>query len=390
MVCFSIWQESANNIGDSTIKTGIMNNKLHGLDHLRALAIVLVFFFHYYIISGGRPEWLPAVASFGWVGVDLFFVLSGFLISSQLFQQINSTDNISLSVFFLKRLFRIVPAFLFTVGLYFAFPAFREKEALPPLWKFLSFTQNFGLNLKDYGTFSHAWSLCVEEHFYLLLPLILYFLLRFKRFSHSYWLLLLFFVAGFAVRQFSFDQLYLPHAEDDNNWLYWYKFIYYPTYNRLDGLLAGVAIAAMREFRPRLWDKIAAWGNWHIVVGLLILTAAYFLFQDPQSFPASVFGYPVIAIGFAFVTMGAISPGCFLYRWHSRATAWIATLSYALYLTHKGVIHFTQVSLRNWPINDHVILLLCLISSSLFAYLVHLAIEKPFMKMRHKLIEPEK
>lgn len=150
-----------------------INQKLYGLDHLRAFAILYVFLFHYFILSEGQPQWLPDIAKFGWTGVDLFFVLSGFLISSQLFFQIKQGQNISLKQFFLKRFFRIIPVFLVSLGLYFGFPFFREKESLPPLWKFLTFTQNLGLNLKDFGTFSHAWSLCVEEHFYLILPLIL-------------------------------------------------------------------------------------------------------------------------------------------------------------------------------------------------------------------------
>ena len=145
--------------------------KFYGLDHLRALAIMLVFFFHYFILSGGKPNWLPDYAKFGWTGVDLFFVLSGFLISSQLFLKIKQEKKISYKEFFLKRFFRIIPAYLVVVGIYFIVPLFREKESLPPIWKFLTFTQNFGTNLKDFGTFSHAWSLCVEEHFYFLLPI---------------------------------------------------------------------------------------------------------------------------------------------------------------------------------------------------------------------------
>jgi peptidoglycan/LPS O-acetylase OafA/YrhL len=165
------------------------HHKFAGLDHLRAVAISYVFLFHYFILSGGQPKWLPGFAKFGWTGVDLFFVLSGFLISSQLFDQIEKGQNISYKQFFLKRFFRIVPAFLVTVGLYFCIPFFRERESLPSLWKFLTFTQNIGLNLKDFGAFSHAWSLCVEEHFYLLLPLILIVLQTTKRLKRSWWLL---------------------------------------------------------------------------------------------------------------------------------------------------------------------------------------------------------
>ncbi|MGN7785316.1 acyltransferase family protein [Niabella sp. 22666] len=85
--------------------------RLHGLDHLRALAIILVFLFHYFILSGGQPAWLPDTAQFGWTGVDLFFVLSGFLISSQLFAQIKKGQPISFKDFLTRRFFRIMPAY---------------------------------------------------------------------------------------------------------------------------------------------------------------------------------------------------------------------------------------------------------------------------------------
>ena len=360
--------------------------KLYGLDHLRALAIILVFFFHYYIVSGGQPEWLPSLASFGWTGVDLFFVLSGFLISSQLFQQIKQGQDISFKTFFLKRFFRIVPAFLVTIALYFYIPFFREKEALPPLWKFLNFTQNIGLNIKDYGTFSHCWSLCVEEHFYFLLPIILIFLQVSKLFSKSFWLLLALFIFGFVIRTYSFNHLYLPKIEDENSWLYWYKYIYYPTYNRLDGFLIGVTIAGIYVFKSSLFDKISKFGNLFVLIGLCLLTVAYFLCEDQQTFKASVFGFPIIAFGFGFIVLGAISPTSILYKWKSKTTSFIATISFAIYLTHKGIIHTTIKLLDNLNINNNVMLLICTITCILGAYLLNLTIEKPFMKLRNKII----
>src|SRR5580704_8318116 len=147
------------------------NKKLYGLDLLRALAITLVLFFHYQIF--GHPHWIETFGKFGWTGVDLFFVLSGYLIASQLFVKMATGKKISFPEFFLKRFFRIIPAYLAVLTIYFCFPAFREREALSPLWRFLTFTQNFGLDLSIHGTFSHSWSLCIEEQFYLLLPLIL-------------------------------------------------------------------------------------------------------------------------------------------------------------------------------------------------------------------------
>jgi peptidoglycan/LPS O-acetylase OafA/YrhL len=350
----------------------------------------LVFFFHYFILTGGQPNWLPDVAKFGWTGVDLFFVLSGFLISSQLFAQIRAEQLISFKQFFLKRFFRIIPAFLVTVGLYFCLPFFREKESLPPLWKFLTFTQNLGLNLKDKGTFSHCWSLCVEEHFYLFLPSILILVQITRSFKKGYWLLIVLFVFGFLIRMYSFNSLYLPKRETETSWMYWYKYIYYPTYNRLDGLLTGVSIAGLYQFFPTIWSKIALKGNLSIALGLVILTGAYFLCEDQMTFNASVFGFPLVALGYGFLVMGAISSTSFLYKWNSKITTRIATLSYAAYLTHKGVIHMTHQLLADFKMDSNLMLLICMVTCLCFAYLLHLAVEKPFMNLRNKIIKPQK
>jgi peptidoglycan/LPS O-acetylase OafA/YrhL len=360
--------------------------KLYGLDHLRALAIAYVFLFHYFILSGGNPEWLPDFAGFGWTGVDLFFVLSGFLISSQLFFQIKQRQQISFKQFFLKRFFRIIPAYVFTVGLYFSFPFFREKEALPPLWKFLTFTQNLDLDLKEFGTFSHAWSLCVEEHFYLFLPLILILLQLTNLTKNSYWLIIALFIFGFIIRIYSYDYLFAPKMEDEKSWMYWYKYIYYPTYNRLDGLLVGVSIAGVYQFFFVVWSKISKYGNLFIILSLVVLAGAYFLCENQMTFNATIFGFPLIAVGYGLMVIGAISPTSFLFKWKSKVTTFIASLSYAIYLTHKGVIHLTHQLLSDFDIDSNMLLLICIATCTFFAYLLHLTIEKPFMKLRNNIL----
>jgi len=146
-------------------------HKLLGLDHLRALAITLVFLFHYR--SFGHPKWEEKICTFGWTGVDLFFVLSGFLIAGQLFDKMARGKKISLKEFWIKRVFRIIPAFLTVVLLYSLFPVLREAEQFAPVWKYLTFTVNFGLDRNIYNAFTHSWSLCVEEQFYLVLPALL-------------------------------------------------------------------------------------------------------------------------------------------------------------------------------------------------------------------------
>lgn len=364
-----------------------VSQKFYGLDHLRALAIIFVFLFHYIILTKGQPSWLPPFASFGWTGVDLFFVLSGFLISSQLFTNIKAGQFISFKTFFLKRFFRIIPAFWVTVAIYFCFPFFREKEALPPLWKFLTFTQNINLNIKDFGTFSHAWSLCVEEHFYLLLPLTLLLFQYLNLTKYAYWLLIVLFVSGLFIRIYCFDELYKPIMETENSWMYWYQYIYYPTYSRLDGLLAGVGIAAVYHFSPNLWSKLSKYGNLFIVASLGVFTTAYFLCADALSYSASVFGFPLVAIGFGFIVIGAISPTSFLYKWNSKITTYIASVSYAVYLTHKGIVHITHELLAAYNISGNWMLVICIVTCLIGASLLHITVEKPIMQWRKRALK---
>ena len=85
------------------------------------------------------------VVSFGWLGVDLFFVLSGFLIAGQLLRPWAAGKKPSYRRFFGRRLLRTIPAYLVIVGVYFAFPALQDRASIQPIWQFLTFTENFGL-----------------------------------------------------------------------------------------------------------------------------------------------------------------------------------------------------------------------------------------------------
>lgn len=332
--------------------------------------------------------WLNDFSKFGWTGVDLFFVLSGFLISSQLFLQIKRTGTFSYKEFFLKRFFRIIPAFLTVIAIYFLFPAFHERESLPPLWKFLTFTQNFGLEIKPHGTFSHCWSLCVEEHFYLVLPLLTLVLLRLTIFKKGFWILIALFIGGFFLRYFIYVHYFTPYLNDERPWVYWYKFIYYPTYNRLDGLLTGVFIGGIYHFRPNIWNSLSKYGNEFLVIGWAVLTAGYFICYEEESLMATVYGFPIISIGYGLLAIGAICPTSIFYKYSSRITTGIATLSYSLYLTHKGIIHITQTFLatKNVDITGNLTMLICILTCLTGAYLLNKIVEKPFMKLRGKIV----
>ncbi len=150
-----------------------------GPDVFRALAILLVMLWH--LPRPATLESLVGLKQYAWAGVDIFFVLSGYLIGRQLLEPLAQGRPISLSNFYLKRALRILPAFLVVLSLYVFLPALREAPEMKPAWRFLTFTMNFGLDYRVTGAFTQAWSLCVEEHFYLLLPVLVLLLSRLRR-----------------------------------------------------------------------------------------------------------------------------------------------------------------------------------------------------------------
>src|SRR5476651_1706610 len=107
-------------------------NRTHGLDTLRSAAIILVFMFHCFSFS--HQPILGSIGRAGWVGVDLFFVLSGHLIGHQIFSAMNKQHNFSLNTFYFRWFLRTLPNYFFVLGVYFLIPAFREQPLSTPLW----------------------------------------------------------------------------------------------------------------------------------------------------------------------------------------------------------------------------------------------------------------
>lgn len=364
------------------------NKKLYGLDHLRAFAICYVLIYHYRLF--GHPDWVGNIAPFGWTGVDLFFVLSGYLISSHLFAELGKTDSISLKTYFIKRSFRILPAYLFIVAVYFLIPAYHEREALSQLWRFLTFTKNFGMDTRVEGTFSHSWSLCVEEQFYLVLPVVLLGLAYFKAGKKGMLLLAGVFILGFAIRWVSWQRL-VPYLDTDAQGALYRTYIYYPTYNRLDPLLVGIAISAWYHYRPGIIPKIAKAANLLILAGMTVLIAAYFVSKDEGKILAPLFGFPLVAIGYGLIVMAAVHPASILFKHRSAITEKIATLSYSLYLSHKGLMPLTQKLLAPYGINpnSNLAMLICFTVVAIGAILLHVIVEKPFLRMRDRVLKPK-
>jgi peptidoglycan/LPS O-acetylase OafA/YrhL len=251
--------------------------------------------------------------------------------------------------FFLRRALRVFPAFLVVIAAYFIVPDFREQAGISPLWRFLTFTMNFGLDARKYGAFSHAWSLCVEEHFYLILPVVIFFIMRKPSIRRTALLASVIVVLGLVTRALLWlhyiGPLVTRNASHGNQFL---EYIYYPTYNRLDGPLVGVLIGAIRIFRPLAWQKITAHGNAILVSGMVVLAGAFWICQSMFSFATAVVGYPLLALGFGLLVVGGLSPTSVLATRRVFGATLVATLSYSTYLTHKEVMHFVNGYLSPW------------------------------------------
>lgn len=196
-------------------------------------------------------------------------------------------------------------------------------------------------------------------------------------------------VLGFAVRLLSWYNFVLPLADTNDFVIQWYKYIYYPIYNRLDGLLTGIAISALFHFKPVLAARIAKYGNWFLPVGLVILAGAYILCMDAHSFYATILGFPLIALGYGLVVICAVSPGSVMHRYPSLITRKLAGLSYGIYLIHKGIIHLVQKYAGDMgiPVNSNLMLLICLLFVLLGALLLQYTIEKPFLNLRKRIFK---
>lgn len=168
----------------------------------------------------------------------------------------------------------------------------------------------------------------------------------------------------------------------------WHKFMYYPTYNRLDGLLVGVGIAALFTFYPQVKNKVNPYSNYLLPVGFGVLTASYFLCKDQTTFKASIFGFPLIALGYGAWIVAAACPRCVLYQFKSAFTSQLAALSYSIYLVHKMMIYITQL----WGIksgvdvNSSMMFALCIITTIGGALILRYVIEKPALKVRSLIL----
>jgi peptidoglycan/LPS O-acetylase OafA/YrhL len=353
--------------------------RLRGLDLLRAAAILLVLTSHYTGFVSHAPTF-GVVGKVGWAGVDLFFVLSGYLIGNQLLAPAARGESLSLKTFFMRRLLRTLPNYYVVLVVYWLFPgAPLGGSGMAAPWRFLTFTQNFGL---AYGqTFTHSWSLCIEEQFYVLLPLVVLALARIGFPVRLAWGVLVGgIVAGMATRAAA----YALHGHDA-----FMAEVYYSSFCRADELLPGVAIALLRNVHPHAFTRLLRHANALCAAGLAlsvgILTCIHL--DWPTTAVTSTFGFSLLALGFALLTCAALSPACILNRIDIPGASQLALWSYAVYLAHKPVFMALRPHVERLHIDAGAPLTVVAVMGAGIAggWVLYRCVETPFMRLRARL-----
>lgn len=348
------------------------NSRLRGLDGLRALAVILVIIFHF------SPTWAPG----GFVGVDLFFVISGFLITTLLLRERAKHGRISLRGFWVRRARRILPA-LATVVLTCATAAlFIGGDVLVKIGRQVLGATTFSYNwlaIADGSSyfdstvaevFQNLWSLAVEEQFYLLWPLLFLLIIRLRDRRHR---------VGIVVLGALASAIWMWHLTATGADV---TRVYFGTDSHAFGLLAGAALAfalapraaratdpattdtspqaTLRAYvadatrRPTLWTRLERFRPAIGVAGLItILAAAWFLHETGHS--TFRWGLPVVALATVAVIWSAVAGGTLARVLDNRVFRVIGNRSYGLYLWHWPVLILLTAA---FPLADRTTLIL--------------------------------
>lgn len=358
-----------------------MTRRIIQLDLLRLLAVVLVLGRHIQL-PGPETGWLYRFTTIwfrgGWVGVDIFFVLSGFLVSGLLFKEYFATGHISVANFLIRRGFKIYPAFYVLILITLPLTVLLG-DPLRTKWILGEF-----LFLQNYlgGIWNHTWSLAVEEHFYLLLVGLLWYLTRRPSRSGGDSLAALprivFWTAFTCLCLRFLVAFYLPYSHMTH---------LFPTHLRIDSLLFGVLLAYYFHNRE-ITARIPFMKHPALMVGLgvLCLLPAFLVYLE-STWWMPVFGFVLFYIGGGCLLLGSLG---FSVRSGGilDAISKIGAYSYSIYLWHMpvntwGVKLATTLLGRSLAWGEYAALYL--IGSIIIGIVMARLIEYPFLQIRDRL-----
>jgi peptidoglycan/LPS O-acetylase OafA/YrhL len=170
-------------------------------------------------------------------------------------------------------------------------------------------------------------------------------------------------------------------------WHAWIQCIYYPTWNRLDGLVFGACFAFISVFKPGLWQAMTRRADWLLAAGLAGVAVSIWMFQVQADFVPSTVGYPLLSLSMASLVAAGASSTSLIGRFPVPGAATIAAISYSLYLSHKAAIHLLKSAVGP-ALEGHPVLsflayaaIVLVVGGSLY-----LLVERPFLKLRDRLM----
>lgn len=307
------------------------------IEGLRALAVILVILYHFDV---------PGITG-GFIGVDVFFVISGFVIT-QLLQRAFEKGTFSFKDFYARRIRRLVPLFLLVstttflvVSLFYIGDAYyifakswlSSLIGISNLYYFSELTQYFAPETRSLSLL-HTWSLAVEEQFYLIWPLTLYLAYRFGRGRQGHWPFKITLVATFAL------SVYMAH--------HWPAAAYYLLPARLFEFMLGTGVALFATQLPRLNRPVA---ELLAVAGLAMVIATALLITKHDVFPGFNALWPTLGTAMV-IYAGLHQPQTFSARLLSLPVmVFLGGISYSLYLWHwppVALMHYQLVELTAW------------------------------------------
>jgi peptidoglycan/LPS O-acetylase OafA/YrhL len=343
------------------------------LDGLRGVAILLVLGFHVELISGGS------------FGVDIFFVLSGFLITSLLVEEWGRRGSISLRHFYLRRGLRLLPAFLTLLLVGFLYNLLFQPTEEAALYRkemvlAACYLSNWHtLHCTDMGALSHTWSLSVEEQFYLIWPLLLYGMLRMRLAPRTILpVVLAGILASASLRTvlFSFRPPDVP-----GRWLLTMR-LYTGLDTRADALLTGclVGLLATGKLLPRSrFFQVASGAGALISAGVLGYVFWHAVFYHHLYFYGL---YTLVALMVAVILVRLLIAPSRLASWvlESRILVGVGRISYGIYLWNTPIIHWLRPARLGWtaPMTTSLAAGLSFAAAALSFYLI----ERPCLRMK--------
>lgn len=375
----------------------VHNNYYKSLDGLRFLAFFMVFVFHSFARESSNVFFIniffTEIRSFGF-GVDLFFILSGFLITVLLLKERDTFKTVSLRYFYIRRALRIWPLYylalimsLIIVPLvsYFILHTYNDpkyfNQIKDNLIYYLFFMGNWSMIINgflDFRNIQHLWTISVEQQFYLLLPFLI---LPIKKVRIAFILATSLIFISITTR------FYLATSKA------FFPDIFMNTIARLDPFALGILIGFIFLY-TRIFNNNIFKNNYLILICFGVLTSYIYNrdFQNPNRIFDVTLGYTIVTLLMSYLLVASLQKTTFLHRLLSNSyLVYLGKISYGLYVWHVFMLNFTIVFLSYCPtwFSALIAFILTILVSHYSYYFFEvrfLKIKRTFTKIESRLI----